>query len=230
MKAKLIKLVGASTLVTAACSIFEWRSPIMTATSRASVEAPVPADRARVVFVQEAGGEYSSKGLVRIVDEHGDILGDSLPTTWFSADISPGAHEFFGWETMRESLGLADCGCFLHQCYYVAAMRANLLGGRTYYVRVRIQERSSGEIAANEYLDFQRLSSQRASEEPSLIGHLRRMATNSAVAKSLSDAHGQAYATSLLCVGRTRMQEALYWDATTSTLLTDDGMVASTSP
>jgi hypothetical protein len=214
----------------AACSTVEWRSPLMANASGTSTKAPVPADRARVVFLQVSSRDYPNKGLVRIADEHGHVLGDSLPSASFSADVAPGAHEFFGWETMRETSGMADCSCFLHQCYYVAAMRANLLAGRTYYVQVGIRDDSSGEFIATEHVDFQRVSSDLDSWPRSFGKHLQPITTKSEAAEEFSQARAGAYASSFVCVGRARMREERYWDPIASTLLPDDGSASAASP
>ena len=127
----------------------------------AALSTRPPPDRARVVFVHGRRDSAHGAGLVRIVDETGSTLGDSLPDSFFSVDLSPGKHDFFGWETYANGkypLG-AGCGCSRGQCRWVAAMRAELAPGRTYYVGV--ERKKSGvdpSLSFDEELDLERLS------------------------------------------------------------------------
>jgi hypothetical protein len=101
------------------------------------LDAPAPAGRARVVFVQGAfDGWYDHAS---IVDETGNLLGESRPDTWLSVDLPPGDHAFFGWATGWPGfIPFAHiCTCVVTHCQEIATMRARMSAGRTYYVFLR---------------------------------------------------------------------------------------------
>jgi hypothetical protein len=232
MKNAFVSFMTAAMLALSAtaCSGFAWRSPLMTTAPSASLTSAVPADRARVVFVQVAAGRYPTRSMVRIADEQGSVLGDSLPTTWFAVDVAPGKHEFFGWQLSRQSPGERTCACFMHKCDFVGAMRADLLPGRVYYVRVAVRQ----DVApCGDYLcplpetaDLQRLSPEIAAWPPALLDRLQPMVALSPRVDGINESRGDNFASTFLCVGHARMQEGRYWDATTSTLAPQDGRAA----
>lgn len=76
-----------------------------------------PEDRARVVFMRPAHFNHPEKLL--IVDGEGRYLGDSLPESYFTADVAPGTHMFVG-------VGVK-----------AAPIDAILEAGKTYYVLVQ---------------------------------------------------------------------------------------------
>lgn len=88
------------------------------------------ADRARVVFFceDERGFDFGNPSeAFYIVDRDQHLLGALQWGTWFSADLSPGQHEFFEWAPYEPKLfGSSVDG----------AMKAYLEAGRTYYVQL----------------------------------------------------------------------------------------------
>jgi len=78
--------------------------------------APPTADAATVVFIRPSG--YGGGQRMTVLDADGRFLGDSLPKSYFTVKVTPGEHVFVVW---GENTG---------------AMRANVAGGKTYYVEV----------------------------------------------------------------------------------------------
>ncbi|WP_394835405.1 DUF2846 domain-containing protein [Pendulispora rubella] len=78
--------------------------------------APPTAEAATVVFIRPSG--YAGGQLMTVLDANGRFLGDSLPKSYFSVKVPPGEHVFVVW---GENTG---------------ALRANVVGGKTYYVEV----------------------------------------------------------------------------------------------
>jgi hypothetical protein len=83
---------------------------------RSGVLAEVPADRARVVFIRPS--DWASDMRIHIIDEHGSYLGDSLPGSYFAADVKPGKRMFVAWSG------------------HTAALYAELEAGKEYFVEV----------------------------------------------------------------------------------------------
>ncbi len=218
-----IVVVGLSAI--AGCSFFEWRSPVMAPDPHAQIEAAAPSDLARVVFLQSSADDYPNRAIVRVADEGGRVLGDSLPSTWFAVVLPAGDHELFGWETNREIAGTpSSCECLLDHCYFVAAMRAHLLPGRTYYVRIGVEEHSTAGILADETVDFARLSPHLETWPSNVRERLRPLATSTVQAEAITRRAATSYETSFLCIGRARMRDASQWDASKSVLHPGDGV------
>ncbi len=72
-----------------------------------------------------AGWHANGSPAVRIVDESGDLLGDSAADTSFAAVLAPGDHAFVGWTRPWDDDGVTF------------ALRASLAAGRVYYIDVR---------------------------------------------------------------------------------------------
>ena len=188
-------------------------------------EAPAPG-LARVVFLHGSASDEHGVGTVRVVDEAGRFLGDSVPDSWFSADVQPGAHAFFGWLTFAsgELPAPRGCACVLHECWWVAAARAELEAGRTYYIWVQTTVRygSNGEESAwDDQLDFVRVSP-RVDEWPRATRDALQALEPARAAGSAVSAP-DVYRDSFVCVGKARMSRGTYWDAKRSTLRPQDG-------
>jgi hypothetical protein len=88
--------------------------------SMVEVAAPLPelprAGAAIVVFVQPSS--YAEREYFPVLDHTGRFLGDSEPATWFAVELPAGNYEFYA------------------RAQNVAAVRASLAAGLTYYVEV----------------------------------------------------------------------------------------------
>lgn len=74
------------------------------------------ADKATVVFIRHSG---MARGIrTTILDEHGDFVGDSLASSWFTRTYDPGKHMFVAWAENTDVL------------------QADLAPGKVYYVEV----------------------------------------------------------------------------------------------
>jgi hypothetical protein len=177
------------------------------------------------VFVHGRSDGAHGAGSVRIVDETGSTLGDSLPDSFFSVDLSPGKHDFFGWETYANGkYPLAvGCGCSRDQCRWVAAMRAELAPGRTYYVWV--ERKKSGvdpSLPFDEEIDLERISPHLDQWPPPLTQTLRPM-ERALPAEDDPPGRTEAYRQSFVCEGQARVRRGTYWDPANSTLHPEDG-------
>lgn len=206
--------------------------PLMAPSSRGALGAPAPPDQARVVFVQGPfDGWYDDHA--SIVDEGGRLLGESWPDTWFSVDLPPGEHAFFGWKS--DWAGVIPfahvCTCMATRCTEIAAMRARLLAAKTYYVFLRgvgpggrswvgrLEHGSDGVSA----FDFLRVSPRLGEWSPSLLKRLRPIAVDATEAARLTATAGGGYEDTIVCMGQKRMQDPEAWDPSQSTLHPADG-------
>jgi len=227
-------------LLSTACS---WHSPIMAAAPHAALTDPPPADRARVVFVHprySASTSAHSVPTVRIVDERAQLLGDSLPSTWFSVDLPPGHHAFYGWRVGPDgaSRQLASCSCAHRSCAEVAAMPADLLAGRTYFVTVRTTEWRTRAEASGSYaeftsvwgdadrVDFARVSPVLAQWPAHVLSSVQPLARDDLAASAQTAKEAATYR-SFACTGNLRVQRGNDWDPKVSALLPDDGSASS---
>ena len=215
-------------LVATGCS---WNSPLMNPAPAASLTAAPPSDRARVVFLHGGANEPHGVGTVRVVDEKGNVLGDSLPDTWFAVDVAPGEHRFFGWQTYwngRYPTVPDGCSCFLHECWWVAAARAELVAGRTYYLWVQTTKTygANGEASSfDEQIDFVRVSPKIEEWPRTRREGLRPVARNATSATEIDGhvAKPDAYRATFVCIGEARIRRGTYWDAELSDLHPTDG-------
>jgi hypothetical protein len=204
----------------AGCS---WMSPLMKPAPAACLSTLPAPDKARVVFAHGGANELHGVGTVRIVDEAGSVLGDSLPYSWFAVDLPPGRHSFFGWQTSANGRFPQPngCACFLHECWWVAAMRADLAAGRTYYVWVQQTKAfgAPGDISSwDQQIDFVRVSPQLDTWPRERRDEIRPMVRDERDAE-----RPEVYRDSFVCVGQARVRRGTYWDADLSTLQPEDG-------
>jgi len=192
--------------------------------SSTSLTAPVPPDIARIVFIQRGfDGWYNDHA--SIVDETGRLLGESSPDTWFSVDLPPGEHEFFGWQSDWPGVipFVRGCICFGNHCTEIAAMRAKLKAGPTYYVTLRGVGDAGETWVGGHPFDFVRTAPDVEEWPRSVTSRLRPMATLPGEATALTAASGADYLRSIVCMGEKRMADASGWVADVSDLLEDDG-------
>lgn len=104
----------ASVAMLAACASSDFMRPLPR-----PPRLTVSANRATVVFLRPRSTAPNT--MVTIVDEDGRFLGDSLPSTCFSAQVEPGEQLFVGIAANT------------------AALAATLEAGRVYYVEVMIR-------------------------------------------------------------------------------------------
>ncbi len=199
--------------------------PLMTPASFGGLGAPAPAGAARVVFVQGPfDGWYDDHA--SIVDGHGRLLGESWPDTWFSVDLPAGEHEFFGWKSdWAGFIPFAHiCTCATTRCEEIAAMRATLRAGRTYYVFLRgVGAGGKGWATSGDAFDFLRTSPRLDLWSPELRGRLHQIAPDPRRAASLTAKAGGGYLDTIVCMGRRRMADPEAWSASRSELRPEDG-------
>jgi hypothetical protein len=198
--------------------------PLMAPASFGGLGAPAPTSEARVVFLQGPfDGWYNDHA--SIVDENGRLLGESWPDTWFSVDLPPGEHEFFGWKSDWPGfIPFAHvCTCEATRCTEIAAMHASLVAGRTYYVFLRGVGAGGMGWAGGNAFDFLRTSPRLDQWSPDLRGRLQHIATDTQRAASLTATAGGGYVDTIVCMGRKRMADGDAWSASKSALLPSDG-------
>jgi hypothetical protein len=205
----------------------------------ATLVDPAPRDRARVIFVHPPYVLSESAHpvvTVRVVDDNGRLLGDSLPSSWFSADFPPGHHAFYGWQIAMDgrSERSTGCSCDGRNCAGIAAMTAELLPGRTYYVTVGVTDwrrkvqaygphaEFTAEWGSQDRVDFSRVSPDLTTWPRLLRSSLRPFAPNDTTVRTLTSGEGASYR-SFACRGDTRIRSGEDWDPTVSALLPNDG-------
>jgi hypothetical protein len=93
------------------------RSDLMRPTPRPQAWS-APTDAAVVVFIRPTS--FSAAIKTTLLDEQGNFVGDSLPTSYFAVNVTPGEHVFIAW------------------AQNTAVLQANLAAGRTYFVEVAL--------------------------------------------------------------------------------------------